>query len=509
MANLVSFLRDIAKEELSAGIRETLPEMSPLFRRIVNSWENVQRNDIGRPAFNASGTPIYGSGWVFRWLWNVGGGGSFYFTNPNPDLIGGGSDNMQNVAVFAENADFPGVSDYVVGRYAVPFVGLCEGRGSLILPHQLLRANQLDSVVVDKVAQEIKNSADLLAHTEAVCYFSRSPAHGEVIRSPVFGASAPSSATSSGYLLREKLDGTADNYSLTLHNIGSEDQILRLRPGMTVDVYQIVCTNTTTSGMQTVSIKNLSAGSSGAFVVDVVDPVGKKATFVTKDGSAAVNPATSDSIGTGAYGFVAYVVLLNKTGRIASTSSVSVVPLSSADFSVMVSSTASEYSKQAILTNLLYNTAYSSGTRIGYAPDGLESWIKTQYSDTLYGISLARIPQVAIQHDVFLGNPGRICAGRIGVVDQDEVHGHLVRDLAGPHTAGKEPGIRAVGVRRLPHGVAAERPDWVLHEPVRTVEDVRRAADVERGPQRVLPEPDALVRVADWNAGPACAERGS
>jgi len=257
---------------------------------------------------------------------------------------------------------------------------------------------------VDKVAQEIKNSADLLAHTEAVCYFSRSPAHGEVIRSPVFGASAPSSATSSGYLLREKLDGTADNYSLTLHNIGSEDQILRLRPGMTVDVYQIVCTNTTTSGTQTVYIKNLSAGSSGAFVVDVVDPVGKKATFVTKDGSAAVNPATSDSIGTGAYGFVAYVVLLNKTGRIASTSSVSVVPLSSADFSVMVSSTASEYSKQAILTNLLYNTTYSSGTRVGYAPDGLESWIKTQYSDTLYGISLARIPQVKSLEYVLSGS---------------------------------------------------------------------------------------------------------
>jgi hypothetical protein len=392
---LHALLTEVAKEELSPGIRDTLPALSPLFSKIHNTWEGVVQNNIGRPGRNASGA-YYNADWVYRWIWRTAIGGYFKFSAPNPALYTDiGADN---VAVGKTNANFPGIADHVTTRYANPFIALAEGRGSIHVPWQLLRYNKLSSIMTDVLAQEIQNSAELVSQTEAAVYFSRNPDWGELLRS----RGLKPGAAVHGEVLRTEIDGTtADTSRITFTRIDGDDPIQRVRPGMSVDIYEVHFDIDAGADASELTIVEMSSAGNG-FVCDQVDFLGPssialgtgRVSFVDKDGGTADTPKTAAALDILVY-IVTIRESLTATGLVNATDVVLKTP-------VGLLTTATQGLQDGVDT--LLRTTFLAATHdgsvdvvpfsSGYGPDGLESFIKTEYSDTLYGISIGRLPQL-------------------------------------------------------------------------------------------------------------------
>jgi hypothetical protein len=366
---LTSALTEVTREDLSRGARETLPEISPLYGKFSQSWMGVERN-MGRPGTNASGS-VYESTWVHQWTIKGGLGGAFKFTNPNPELARAVGLNSQAWERTATTADFPAASEYIHPKYANPFVGLREGRGTLVLPWQLLRDNKITNVLVNKVADMVEASAELQALSEAISFFSRNPSWGEIARSDVITAAGGVFPGATAVTFA----GTASSAHLTISDWHSEDQLTKFRPGLSCDIYQVTWVNASTAAY----IVQLHAA---GYVVDQVDFINEKVTFVTKDGSnATVQPETAAS--TTANKAVHIVCLKDTTlfGVVTSPTTLTVL-------STTIASTT--------FTQDNIDTAIDSGSNYEmWGPDGLTDFVKgNPATDSFYGIPLARMPHL-------------------------------------------------------------------------------------------------------------------
>ncbi|MFQ5472312.1 MAG: hypothetical protein ACE5FA_05430 [Dehalococcoidia bacterium] len=372
-ANLATYLFEAMREDLSPGIRDTLPKMDPLFDMIWNEYEGVVRAPLGRPAYNAGSSSLYSSTWVYRWIWAATGGGAFKFTNPAPNLTNTIGDN---VAVYQQNAEFPGATDYVAPRYANPFIGLIQGRGTIGLPWQLLRANRLDSILLNIVGEHVKNSAKLTAHSEAICWYSRNPSWAEVVRTPV---DVPSTAAHRGVGATD-IAGTANTANLTFKTdsasgvtgISAEDTICRLQPGLSVDIWELILDDDGT-GAANDDIDVLKLHAAG-WVVDQVDFINEAVTFVTKDGAAADNAPSATGAATD---WITYVVTIKDSVTLATNAGVG---------NLAGANTTENTRQDALDANVTVTVNYGS--------DGIFSFIKTAYTDSLYGISMTNLPNL-------------------------------------------------------------------------------------------------------------------
>ena len=370
---LSTFLFQAMREEISPGIRDTLPKIDPFFDMVWNQWEGVEKGHIGRPAYNASSANPYAATWVYRWLWAATGGGSFRFTNPSPNLIATAG---KNVGVLAQTTGFPGATDYVAPKWHNPFIGLIQGRGVIALPWQLLRTNQLDSVLTDLVAENVKASAQLTAQSEAVCWFSRNPSWGEVLRTPV---DQPLTGVDHRAVSRARLNGTAfptANAGLTFKKdatsgveaVAPEDSISRLRPGMSVDVWEVMHDDSA----EDLIVLNMESNAGIGFVVDQVDFINQAFTVVTKDGAAAqaMTVAGEDA------DWFTYIVTLHKSVTLATNAA-------AGDLTALATENDRQDAVDAGVTDTL-----------AYGSDGLLSFIKSAYSDTLYGVKMEDVPNL-------------------------------------------------------------------------------------------------------------------
>jgi hypothetical protein len=404
--SMVEALQTIAVEDLSPGIRETLPDIDPIFNLIYDSWEGVDRNEIGRPAVDANGALVYGSTWVKRWIWKASGGGAFKYTNPSPDIVTATGDHHR---VYASNSGFPGITDFVHGSFANPYVGLKEGRGTLIAPWQLLQADQFESVLAEMSAEQIADSAELTAHSEAICWTSRNPSWGEVCRTPAYKAAGASNPLVTTYASVGETDiaGTANDYRISFFPnatspaaypaLDKYDSITRLRPGMSVDIWEVDL-DMVDSG-ESVDIVKLNAP---GFVVDNVDYINGAVSFYSKDGAAidnAVGAAGAEN------DVMCYIVTLQGTCNLAA-SGVDITG-ETAHLAAINAATSGSKALQDAIDALLNDTdVFALSTYYKYGPGGLADWIKTEYTDSLYGVSMTKMPNLLSMKYDFMSTAG-------------------------------------------------------------------------------------------------------
>lgn len=374
--SLANALTEVAKEDLAPGIRDTLPEISGLFRDIKTSWEGVERS-LGRPARNATGA-FYAAGWVKRWILVAGGGGSFKMTNPDPQLVADlGTDGNEAVWNGTTTGSFPGAADFVFPKYANPFVGLREGRGTLAMPWQLLRTNKIENVLVDIGAENIAKSAELTAMSEAVQFFSRNPNWGEICRTTIYRAAGGVAHTG---VKQERFDGTGDHKYLTISTWWKEDSVTKFRPGQSVDIYEVNYDHTGGTHEQLLQIRSMDEG---GFVVDQIDYLNQKVSFVTKDGAVAANDLTVCA----ANDTIFYIVLLQATATLG-TGDESAFEHYDAGLPFTYSAT-DVTAMDAVDAYLRLLTGYTA-----YGFDGLNDFVKTSASQYFYGVPIGRMPNL-------------------------------------------------------------------------------------------------------------------
>ena len=396
MRSIATALNAVAVEDLSPGVREMLPRVEKLFQEIKNTWEGVE-SSLGRPGLDTTGG-FYDSGFVKRWTIGSGGGGAFKFTNPNPNLVREIMDSDAGVGnerawTGTTTGAFPGVADFTFPSYANCFVGLREGRGTLAMPWQLMRANRINKVLFDVAADNIKKSAELTALSEAICFLSRNPTWGEVLRANVQVA-----ASDAGHakVTATNFAGTASAYCLTFAQLHDEDVITKLRPGMSVDVWECVL-NGSVPGTY---IRSLHAN---GWVVDQIDYVNEKFTLVTKDTATATNaPVGAGAAPTGTGGtaeafatgdFITYIVTLKDTCILSGSSSpTTFVKIGTAS---TWGATAEDWSRHDALDALIQaRVTAGTGGCYAYGMDGLTGFVKTSAAQSYYGVPLSRMPNL-------------------------------------------------------------------------------------------------------------------
>jgi len=231
-------LADLVKEELPPGIRETLPELDPVFTEVIQTSQEVVRDLIG-------------SEWKIRYNLETSLAGGVKWVSP-----GGGTVNLGSVAeplrqslVWGTQQSFPTAAESpAVGNIRLT-LSMAKLFGNFYLPEDVFASDELSSSVVREVVRNIKGVAKRVAQQNIVWFYL--PSTGELCT--VSGISS--------YSGKAEITFTPDN-----------GRIRWFYNGMVVDVYNQDFTTNRTSDF--------------AVVVDNVDYLNKTVRLVRPDGTA-------------------------------------------------------------------------------------------------------------------------------------------------------------------------------------------------------------------------------
>jgi hypothetical protein len=198
------------EQKIVPTIFESLWSLDPIYPMIARSSTNVVRNrGIGR-------------GWNVLKTWVAGLAGGAKFTSPVGGNVVSGTNNF---TMYDTPQSFQAVDEVSAPAFIQTTVQLVEHRGNFYLPHQILRADRLNSSIGSVVAQNLKGVGDMLAQQEASVFYSTdttSYALADV------GDSSSTISNKAGDTAAVQIDLSGTNASGRVH---------RFRPGMLVDLY--------------------------------------------------------------------------------------------------------------------------------------------------------------------------------------------------------------------------------------------------------------------------------
>ncbi len=244
MSSISDSIQLTLEEKIVPTIFESLWELDPIYPMIARSYANVVRNQgIGR-------------NWTILKTHVTGMSGGAKFTS-----VAGGNviSGPKNFNVYDTPNAFQAIDETTAPAFVQTSVSLIEHRGNFYLPHQIMRADQLNSSIGSVVAQNLKGVADILAQQEAATFYSTNTSTYQLAD---IGVTATNVSDTSG-------DGSAMDFDVS--GASASGRIHRFRQGMLVDIYNSAGTVKRNVGF--------------TLGIDNVDPLAKTVTIRATDGS--------------------------------------------------------------------------------------------------------------------------------------------------------------------------------------------------------------------------------
>lgn len=242
---VIDALDKVIKEELSPGIRESLPDIDDVFKEIVTTSMGVERDGLGRD-------------WKFIHTFETGLSGAYAVRSAAGSSI---VSSLDNVNMFDAPQGFPTYTEATATSFLQKTITLKEGFGNIAIPHQYLRADQLTASIGSAVKAILRGTAKKVAHLHAVNFYA------DDVTNVSIGDVGDISATGTN-------NGTT---AVTVDFSGTDasGKVNRFFPGLLVDIYD--STGTT------------HRNSAFLVVVDQVDPLGNTVVFKSVNGSSTIS----------------------------------------------------------------------------------------------------------------------------------------------------------------------------------------------------------------------------
>lgn len=208
MASVSDAITKIVREDISPGVDDALVELDPVFKELHNTSMGVVRNEgIGR-SWKVIKTLLTSLAGSYRATGRVDGDEVYSTSTP--------------YVVHKAPTEFDGVAGFVSPGYVMKEFQLQEHIGTIVMPQELIRADQLTASIASAVAAIIKQTARMIALVRANEFFS-SDATNKTI-----AVVAGSNGVVSG--------GTNGDKNVTLA-LSPSSRIRNLSPGMKVDLW--------------------------------------------------------------------------------------------------------------------------------------------------------------------------------------------------------------------------------------------------------------------------------
>jgi len=241
MATIATAIQKIWIEDFAPGVRTALLELDKTFANFRDTSMGVRSENMGRD-------------WKVKhtFLTSLAGKLRAYTNMGESDIYGAGTDPVIRVNG-ATPATWPGLDGQPLPGYVQREISLKRWKGNTFIPSQYLRADQLDSVIADAVANIIKQTALMVATWKANCFFSADKYH----------ALGTVGVVDSG--------GGTGTHTVTI-TIDTNNRIRKFQPGLEVD---IIYDNSGVTKRNT----------NGTLVVTTVDPISNQVTIAHAKGS--------------------------------------------------------------------------------------------------------------------------------------------------------------------------------------------------------------------------------
>lgn len=252
MATTIGSIANVLREELAPGIRESLADIDEIFKNIVSTDMGVERDGLGRT-------------WQFIHTFETGLSGGYKIRSAaGPNVVGG----LNNVTMFGTPQGYPSQAEVTSAAYLQKTITLKEGAGSLSLPHQYLRADQLNAAIGSAVRAELRGTAKKIAHTHAIHFYLDDVTNFAIADVGDISATGTNNGTTA--------------VTVDFGGTNAVSPIRRFYPGMLVDVWNSAGTVQNNIGFNVVT--------------DELEPLADKVTFRTVDGTSLLTFADDDVI---------------------------------------------------------------------------------------------------------------------------------------------------------------------------------------------------------------------
>ncbi len=252
MATTIGSIANVLKEELAPGIRESLADIDDIFKNIVSTSMGVERDGLGRT-------------WQFIHTFETGLSGGYKIRSAaGPNVVSG----LNNVTMFGTPQGYPSQAEVTSAAYLQKTITLKEGAGSLAIPHQYLRADQLTAAIGSAVRAELRGTAKKVAHTHAIHFYLDDTTNMAIADVGTVGTTVSGNGTTA-----LTVDFGATN---------AQAPIRRFYPGMLVDFHK--------------AATPFTQRNSTLWVTDQLDPLADKVTFRSVDGSTTLTLSNDDVV---------------------------------------------------------------------------------------------------------------------------------------------------------------------------------------------------------------------
>ena len=256
MATTIGSIDNVLKEELAPGIRESLPDLDQVFKFIMSTSVGVERDGLGRT-------------WQFIHTFETGLAGGYKIRSAaGPDVVSG----INNVTMFGTPQGFPSQAEVTAAAYLQKIIVLKEGVGSISVPHQYLRADQLTAAIGSVVRAELRGTAKKVAHTHAVDFYTNDATNKVIGDVGTVGTTVTNDGTTAVTI----------DFAATSGGYTNEVSIRRFFPGMLVDIYNSAATVLLNVGYMV--------------VVDQVDYINSTIIIKSVDGVSTIDLTDDDII---------------------------------------------------------------------------------------------------------------------------------------------------------------------------------------------------------------------
>lgn len=253
MATTIGSIANVLREELAPGIRESLADIDEVFKNIVSTSMGVERDGLGRT-------------WQFIHTFETGLSGGYKIRSAaGPNVVAG----LNNVTMLGTPQGYPSQAEVTSAAYLQKTITLKEGAGSLAIPHQYLRADQLSAAIGSAVKAELRGTAKKIAHTHAIHFYLDDTVNAAI------GDVGDVSATVT--------NNTTTAITVNFGGTNAQAPIRRFYPGMLVDFFKAATPFT-------------QRNPSSLWVTDELDPLGDKVVFRSVDGVTAVTLEDDDVV---------------------------------------------------------------------------------------------------------------------------------------------------------------------------------------------------------------------
>ena len=250
---VIDAIDKILKEELSPGIRESLPDLDPVYKKIRSTSMGVERDGLGRD-------------WKFIQTFETGLSGAYAIR-----AAGGSTVNaLTQTSTFDAPQGFPTYSEATATNFLQRTITLKEGYGNIAVPHQYLRADQLTASIGSAVRALFRGTAKKVAHTHAVHFYMTDATNFAIGDVGTVATTASNNGT------------TAVTIDFDTTDTASSGMINRFFPGMLVDIYDSSATT--------------QRNSSFLVVVDIVDYLAGTVIFKSVNGSSTITFSDNDIV---------------------------------------------------------------------------------------------------------------------------------------------------------------------------------------------------------------------